>query len=180
MVLMFLFFSFLSICPGLYFRRHYYVLLLPAVALLAGACSASIGGFFARRGWKVFSKIVPVVVVFLALFHSVFYQRTIFFKMTPAEVTRLHKAIRVVLTSAIAGGGTTLEDEAYRRANGRVGEFAGELAAYGRAGQPCPRCSQTIERIKVSQRGTHFCPRCQPVQKKKLKIQGIDSETNKA
>lgn len=100
--------------------------------------------------------------------------------LTPAEVTRLHKAIRVVLTSAIAGGGTTLEDEAYRRANGRVGEFAGELAAYGRAGQPCPRCSQTIERIKVSQRGTHFCPRCQPVQKKKLKIQGIDSETNKA
>jgi formamidopyrimidine-DNA glycosylase len=100
--------------------------------------------------------------------------------LTPAEVTRLHKAIRVVLTSAIASGGTTLEDEVYRQADGQAGEFAGKLAAYGRAGQPCPRCGQTIERIKVSQRGTHFCPRCQLVQKKKLKTQGIDSDTNKA
>jgi formamidopyrimidine-DNA glycosylase len=100
--------------------------------------------------------------------------------LTPTEVARLHKAIRVVLASAIASGGTTLEDEAYRRANGQAGEFAGKLAAYGRAGQPCLRCGRTIERIKVSQRGTHFCPRCQPLQKKKFKIQGIDSEANKA
>src|SRR5579872_5082660 len=31
-----LIFSFLAICPGLYFREHYFVLMLPAVALLAG------------------------------------------------------------------------------------------------------------------------------------------------
>ena len=30
-------FSFLGICPGLYFRPHYFVLLLPAAALFAGA-----------------------------------------------------------------------------------------------------------------------------------------------
>ncbi len=82
--------------------------------------------------------------------------------LTPAEAQRLHKAIRVVLTSAIASGGTTLEDEVYRQADGQAGEFASELAAYGRTDQPCPRCGQPIERIKVSQRGTHFCPRCQP------------------
>ena len=33
----FLFFSFLAVCPGFYFRPHYFVLMLPAVALLAGA-----------------------------------------------------------------------------------------------------------------------------------------------
>ncbi len=33
----FLVFAFLGVCPGLYFRPHYFVLLLPAVALLAGA-----------------------------------------------------------------------------------------------------------------------------------------------
>jgi hypothetical protein len=33
----FLCFSFLAVCPGLFFRQHYFVLLLPAVALLAGA-----------------------------------------------------------------------------------------------------------------------------------------------
>ena len=32
----FLLFSFLAVCPGFYFRRHYFILLLPAIALLAG------------------------------------------------------------------------------------------------------------------------------------------------
>jgi Dolichyl-phosphate-mannose-protein mannosyltransferase len=31
-------FSFAAVCPGLYFRPHYVVLMLPAVALLAGSC----------------------------------------------------------------------------------------------------------------------------------------------
>jgi len=90
--------------------------------------------------------------------------------LTSAEVQRLYDAIRAVLTSAIASGGTTLEDEIYRQADGQTGEFTSKLAVYGRAEQPCPRCGQAIERIKVSQRGTHFCPRCQPLQEKKLKI----------
>jgi formamidopyrimidine-DNA glycosylase len=90
--------------------------------------------------------------------------------LAPAEVRRLHKAIRVVLTSAIASGGTTLEDEVYRQADGQAGEFASELAAYGREDQPCLRCGQAIRHIKVSQRGTHFCPKCQPLQEKKFKV----------
>ena len=32
----FLLFSFLAVCPGFYFRRHYFILMLPAIALLAG------------------------------------------------------------------------------------------------------------------------------------------------
>ncbi|HJA90606.1 MAG TPA: DNA-formamidopyrimidine glycosylase, partial [Candidatus Jeotgalibaca merdavium] len=27
--------------------------------------------------------------------------------------------------------------------------------------QACPRCGTPIEKIKVGQRGTHFCPNCQ-------------------
>ena len=38
----FLFFSFLSVCPGFYFRQHYFILFLPAVALFAG-----VGAYFA-------------------------------------------------------------------------------------------------------------------------------------
>jgi len=100
--------------------------------------------------------------------------------LTLAEAQRLHEAIQSVLTAAIASGGTTLDDEAYRQANGQPGEFLGKLVVYGREGKPCPRCEQTIERIVVNQRGTHFCPRCQPLQQKKLKVKGIDNETNKA
>lgn len=36
-LLTFAFFSALAVCPGLYFRPHYFILLLPAVSLLAGA-----------------------------------------------------------------------------------------------------------------------------------------------
>jgi len=81
--------------------------------------------------------------------------------LTPTDVRRLHRAIRAVLRAAIAAGGTTLPDAAYQQADGRSGEFADRLAVYGRVGQPCPRCGTTIERFRVSQRGTHFCPRCQ-------------------
>ena len=81
--------------------------------------------------------------------------------LTPAEVQRLHGAIQSVLRAAIASGGTTLPDRAYQQADGRSGEFASRLAAYGREGQPCPRCGAGVERIRVGQRSAHFCPRCQ-------------------
>jgi formamidopyrimidine-DNA glycosylase len=82
--------------------------------------------------------------------------------LSPAEVRRLHGAIRSVLRAAIAEGGTTLTDAAYQQADGQPGEFARRLAVYGRKGEPCPRCGAEIERIKVGQRSTYLCPRCQP------------------
>ena len=84
--------------------------------------------------------------------------------LTTAEVRRLHQAIRAVLAEAIANGGTTLQDGAYRQADGRAGNFAERLAVYGRTGQPCPRCGTPIERLKVGGRSAHLCPRCQPLE----------------
>ena len=81
--------------------------------------------------------------------------------LTLAEAQRLHQGIQAVLQTAIDSGGTTLPDAGYQQTDGRSGEFADQLAVYGRAEQPCPRCGADIERIRVSQRGTHFCPRCQ-------------------
>jgi formamidopyrimidine-DNA glycosylase len=81
--------------------------------------------------------------------------------LTSGEVRRLHEGIRAVMWAAIESGGATLPDAGYQQVDGRSGEFASQLAVYGRAGQPCSRCGAEVERIKVSQRGTHFCPRCQ-------------------
>jgi len=81
--------------------------------------------------------------------------------LTAAEARRLHRSIRSVLRAAIDRGGTTLSDSAYRQPDGRSGEFSGLLAVYGQEGQPCARCGAGIERIVVSQRGTHYCPGCQ-------------------
>jgi formamidopyrimidine-DNA glycosylase len=81
--------------------------------------------------------------------------------LTPDEVRRLHRSIRAVLRAAIASGGTTLSDETYRHVDGEPGAFSGQLAAYGRTGEGCPRCGTPIDRIRVCGRSTHYCPACQ-------------------
>jgi formamidopyrimidine-DNA glycosylase len=98
--------------------------------------------------------------------------------LTPGDVRRLHRAIRSVLRAAIASGGTTLPDRTYQQVDGRSGEFAGRLAVYGRADQPCPRCGVAIERITVGQRGTHLCPHCQSLPEENFKVQPIDKGGN--
>lgn len=81
------------------------------------------------------------------------------------EKERLFRAIRLVLKRGIHFGGTTLRD--FINSNGEEGHHQEELRVYGRAGEPCLTCGATIERIIVSQRSTHFCPRCQPVIQRK-------------
>jgi len=80
--------------------------------------------------------------------------------LSPVEASRLHKSIVSVLTGAIANRGTTLSD--YRDARGNRGSNQNHLQVARREGQPCPRCGSPIERMKLEQRGTYFCPVCQP------------------
>lgn len=82
--------------------------------------------------------------------------------LSAEEVEKLHRAIRSVLREAIEEGGTTLENGNFRQADGEAGEFASQLSIYGREEEPCACCGASIERIKVGQRSTYFCPRCQP------------------
>lgn len=76
------------------------------------------------------------------------------------EARRLHRALRDVLLAALDAGGTTIRD--YRNASGEEGVFAGRLRAYGREGEPCPRCDATIQRAVFGSRSAFFCPDCQP------------------
>jgi formamidopyrimidine-DNA glycosylase len=84
-----------------------------------------------------------------------------------AGAGELLTVIRRVLRRAIRHRGTTLRD--YRTLDGDSGAFQLRLSAYGREGEPCRRCSSPIERIVMGGRGTHFCPRCQPLQKKRVR-----------
>jgi formamidopyrimidine-DNA glycosylase len=84
--------------------------------------------------------------------------------LLPAEQARLYESIRAVLSRAIAGRGTTLDDRGYTDAAGLAGTYQDQIAVYGRKGEPCPRCGTPIERIVIGGRSSHFCPRCQPEQ----------------
>lgn len=79
--------------------------------------------------------------------------------LRPDEITALHEAIRVVLAAAIEREGASISW--YRKPDGSRGEAQRGFAVYGREGEPCPNCGAPIEKIRVAQRGTHFCPECQ-------------------
>lgn len=43
----------------------------------------------------------------------------------------------------------------------KVTAFRKEMAVHGRYGQPCPRCGETIQRIRYADNETNYCPHCQ-------------------
>ncbi|MFT4212345.1 MAG: bifunctional DNA-formamidopyrimidine glycosylase/DNA-(apurinic or apyrimidinic site) lyase [Microbacterium sp.] len=75
-------------------------------------------------------------------------------------VNRMLAEVRAVLERALAEGGTSF-DAQYVNVNGQAGYFARSLQAYGRTGQPCPRCGTPLVRVSFTNRSSHFCPRCQ-------------------
>jgi len=79
----------------------------------------------------------------------------------PDELRRLHRAVRDRLRAGIDSGGASIDR--YRDATGRRGSMQDLLAVHLHAGEPCPRCGTTIEKIRVAQRGTYVCPGCQPL-----------------
>jgi formamidopyrimidine-DNA glycosylase len=81
-------------------------------------------------------------------------------RVSRARSEALAAAITEVLTESIERGGTTFRD--YRDANGQRGTNQLALAAYGRGGQPCSRCGETLRSFVLDQRTTTYCPRCQP------------------
>jgi formamidopyrimidine-DNA glycosylase len=77
-----------------------------------------------------------------------------------AEVSRLLAAVREVLSEALVAGGTSF-DALYVNVNGESGYFDRSLNAYGREGEPCPRCGTPIRRDAFMNRSSYSCPRCQ-------------------
>ena len=71
----------------------------------------------------------------------------------------LAEVVKVVLARAIEQGGTTLRD--FVNGHGDPGYFQQSLDVYGRNGQPCVVCGKVIEMLRVTQRSTYFCSRCQ-------------------
>jgi formamidopyrimidine-DNA glycosylase len=81
--------------------------------------------------------------------------------LTRPAASRLLGHVRDVLGEAIKQGGTSF-DELYVNVNGESGYFDRSLNAYGREGEPCPRCGAPIRREAFMNRSSYSCPRCQP------------------
>jgi 4-amino-4-deoxy-L-arabinose transferase-like glycosyltransferase len=85
-LILFLLCSFLALCPGAYFRPHYYILLLPAVSILTAVAVSSATEKLMQQNKLV--AIVPLLVFFACVGFSVFRQRQTYFSLTPDEVVQ--------------------------------------------------------------------------------------------
>ena len=81
----FFLFSFLALCPGLYFREHYFVFIVPTIAI----CSGIAVTYFRKHAahWPAL-RLVPGLLFLLCFFHGVFLQRSFFFTLSPEMACR--------------------------------------------------------------------------------------------
>jgi formamidopyrimidine-DNA glycosylase len=82
---------------------------------------------------------------------------TLTHKLTPAEWERLFAATRSTLQRWI----DRLRAEANTEFPEKVTAFRKDMAVHGRYGQPCPRCGETIQRIRYADNETNYCAHCQ-------------------
>lgn len=88
-------------------------------------------------------------------------------EITRVEAARLQAAIADVLSRAIeAASRWTLDFRGGRDGLFYYGSSVNEpgserFAVYDRAGEPCPRCAETIRRVAQAGRGAYYCPACQ-------------------
>lgn len=89
-ILLFSLFSFFSICPGFYFREHYFVTLLPAVSLLIGVLVDFLGSQDLGPLRPPFSKIAGYGIVSAALLMGIFSQSGYLFRDDPLKLSRAY------------------------------------------------------------------------------------------
>lgn len=85
----FLIFSFLAVCPGFYFRGHYFIFLLPAAAVLVGVGFVSIGNLLFYRLHALEQKVLISIIGVAISGYSLYQQRIFLFDNTPEVVCRL-------------------------------------------------------------------------------------------
>src|SRR3989344_7545225 len=79
--------------------------------------------------------------------------------LSSGQINNIVKCIPRVLTKSIEVGGTSSSD--YRKIDGSKGGYLDVAWVYGREGLPCRVCRKPIKRIKIGQRSSHYCPKCQ-------------------
>ncbi|MBN2621161.1 bifunctional DNA-formamidopyrimidine glycosylase/DNA-(apurinic or apyrimidinic site) lyase [candidate division WOR-3 bacterium] len=94
-----------------------------------------------------------------ALFHAGIRPTRRAFRVTRRETGRLVRTLKNVLKKAVRKFGTSVGD--YVRTDGTNGSFQDLLYVYQREGLPCRICRTEIKAMKIGNRSTRYCPKCQ-------------------
>jgi formamidopyrimidine-DNA glycosylase len=77
------------------------------------------------------------------------------------EIRRLYRSLVEILHEATKHHGTSTDEHPFTDLQGKEGSFQGELQVWGRDGEPCRRCRQTVAKQRSGGRITYWCPSCQ-------------------
>jgi formamidopyrimidine-DNA glycosylase len=77
------------------------------------------------------------------------------------EIRRLYRSLVEILHEATKHHGTSTEEHPFTDLQGKPGSFQEALQVWGRDGQPCRRCRQTVTKQRGGGRITYWCPSCQ-------------------
>jgi formamidopyrimidine-DNA glycosylase len=92
-----------------------------------------------------------------SLWGAKIHPATLVKNVSDTKIKALHQALVDVLNLSIEKGGSSTST--YVDAEGREGSYMSFANVFRREGQPCPRCGETIIKLRVAGRGTHVCPR---------------------
>ena len=94
-------------------------------------------------------------ILFIAKIHP----ETRIENLTQNDLKKIYQAIKKVLKIGIRQGGSSISD--YRNIFGEKGNYQKKSKVYGRNGEKCLVCGETISKITIGARSTFFCPKCQ-------------------
>ena len=94
-----------------------------------------------------------------ALYHAGIRPHRISKKISMKEIVSLVQSIKNVIKEAIIKGGSTMND--FFDVNGENGYFQNDHKVYGREDEPCFKCQFPIKQLKLGQRSSFFCKKCQ-------------------
>jgi hypothetical protein len=80
--------SLLGTSAGLYFRRQYFILLLPVLAILAGVAVDAVARRLSSVRFRALRYGIPIALTAVPLLHPVYLERAILFLDTPHQVLR--------------------------------------------------------------------------------------------
>jgi hypothetical protein len=80
--------SFLAICPGFYFRDHYFILLLPPIALLLGVATESLDRITSLAAGPRAARVISVAFCTALVVSYVAKERAFLFSMPMSELSR--------------------------------------------------------------------------------------------
>jgi Dolichyl-phosphate-mannose-protein mannosyltransferase len=82
-----LLFSLLAVCPGFYFRPHYFILLLPAISLMAGVALTTTANFLNAHSRML--RFIPILLFGAGLGWPVWTEKDFFFQRSLVEACRM-------------------------------------------------------------------------------------------